>query len=363
MKAAGPAALPFPAPAQGRRQREVSAPHSTQRAPGLAHRTPRTGRCAMLRQQRATRQACQAPGTVQHTMHRAHPVPCHTDRVVGTMRHLDPSCSPTMSWVRSHSPFPLKGRTRVGQSQDRDRTVPCGGGVSLPHPHAALPSPRTPSPFPPIVRWRQGHGFLPVTSPAITLRFQGRWAPGNKASCQGTARTRQAAFSVCVAGGGQAEALRHRGTETRRHYRLENGSQLLLPGGLIGILATAARGEGSVPPVAAGLGNIRLSVGFVGAVLLPLLPPARSGRGAGNQNPPQPLQTKPQTTQSALGLGSPRQLEVLVGSWGDPAVPEGIWVSAGLAALPAAPGHSAVLMGLRSMGRWQHTRSEFSHLQ
>lgn len=93
------------------------------------------------------------------------------------------------------------------------------------------------------------------------------------------------------------------------------------------------------PPSAAGLGNVRLSVGFVGAVLLPLLPPARSGRGAGNQNPPQPLQTKPQTTRSTLSLGSAQQLEAPTGSWGDPAVPEGIWVSAGLAALLAAPGH------------------------
>lgn len=117
------------------------------------------------------------------------------------------------------------------------------------------------------------------------------------------------------------------------------------------------------PPSAAGLGNVRLSVGFVGAVLLPLLPPARSGRGAGNQNPPQPLQTKPQTTRSTLSPGSAQQLEAPTGSWGDPAVPEGIWVSAGLAALLAAPGHSAILVGPRSMGRWQRTKSEFSHLQ
>lgn len=117
------------------------------------------------------------------------------------------------------------------------------------------------------------------------------------------------------------------------------------------------------PPSAAGLGNVRLSVGFVGAVLLPLLPPAHSGRGAGNQNPPQPLQTKPQTTRSTLSPGSAQQLEAPTGSWGDPAVPEGIWVSAGLAALLAAPGHSAILVGPRSMGRWQRTKSEFSHLQ
>lgn len=237
----------------------------------------------------------------------------------------------------------------MGQSQDGDRAVPCRGGGSLPHPHAALPSPGTPGAFPPIVRWRQGHGFLPVTSPAVTLRFQGRWAPGNKA------RTHQAAFT----GGGtdrSPQAQRDRNQAALQAGKWES--------------APAASGDNRnfgndskrrriSPPSAAGLGNIRLSVGFVGAVLLPLLPPARSGRGAGNQNPPQPLQTKPQTTRSTLSPGSAQQLEAQTGSWGGSCSPRRD-LGLGRARSPAG---STGALGPRSMGRWQRAKSEFSHLQ
>lgn len=94
-----------------------------------------------------------------------------------------PALSQSQDVGKELQPFPLKellrGGQRQGKASGRDAAgagpglSPAEAARSLPLPAGSHPHPRDAGqghgPFPPIVRWRQGHGFLPVMSPTLTL--------------------------------------------------------------------------------------------------------------------------------------------------------------------------------------------------
>lgn len=166
---------------------------------------------------------------------------------------------------------------RQGKASGRDVAGPGLSPVeaarSLPSPAGSRHHPRDAGqghgPFPPIVQWRQGHGFLPVMSP--TLTGAGASVP---AGCPGLAGSREQSLLQVIPP--EFTGLHYR-AEMLRQMRNKTPAALLAGKQESDPTAAGVRrnsGDGSNgrfrPPSAAGLGNVQLSVGFVGVVLLPL---------------------------------------------------------------------------------------------
>lgn len=159
------------------------ASHHAKQALGTAHWAPRTGHPHHTHWALCTPHGHHTLCTMRHAVHTGHRAPHIVHQAPGT---TPIPCAPTFLGPREGATaFPFERAPVCGAAPGiwpgcgwgRTGSVPCRGGT-VPALSGRQPSHSRPhtrdagqghSPFPPIVRWRQGYGFLPVTSPGVSI--------------------------------------------------------------------------------------------------------------------------------------------------------------------------------------------------